>query len=195
MPLLTNAKHEAVAQAYIVDPERIGADAYRAIYPKSSKRAAATAWTRLLKNKAFAARLDELLGVIAEKAELTGAEVLEEIRRVAFANMADYMRAGPDGDPVLDFSALTREQAACLVEVSVEDFKDGRGDDARDVRRVKFKLADKLGALGMLGKHFGLLKERHLHELTGKDGGAIEVEQRAPRDVAKALLAAVGGGK
>jgi hypothetical protein len=49
--------------------------------------------------------------------------------------------AHPDGYPVLDYSELTRDQAAALVEVTVEDFKDGRGDDARDVRRVKFKLA------------------------------------------------------
>jgi hypothetical protein len=34
---------------------------------------------------------------------------------------------------------LTRDQAAALVEVTVEDFKDGRGENSRDVRRVKFK--------------------------------------------------------
>jgi phage terminase small subunit len=88
--------------------------------------------------------------------------------------MQDYMKAGPDGDPYLDFSGLTREQAAALVEVTVEDFKDGRGEDARDVRRVKFKLADKKAALVDIGKHLGMFKERV--ELGGPDGEPVRVE-------------------
>jgi phage terminase small subunit len=76
------------------------------------------------------------------------------------------MRANPNGDPYLDFSKLTRDQAAALVEVTVEDFKDGRGDAARDVRRIKFKLADKRAALVDLGKHLGMFVEKH--ELSGK---------------------------
>jgi hypothetical protein len=47
------------------------------------------------------------------------------------ANMADYMKSTPEGDPYLDFSALTRDQTAALSEVTVEDFLDRRGDDAR----------------------------------------------------------------
>ena len=61
--------------------------------------------------------------------------------------MADYMKSTPQGDPYLDFSALTRDQAAALSEVTVEDFLDHRGEEARSVRRVKFKLHDKQAAL------------------------------------------------
>ena len=59
-------------------------------------------------------------------------------------------------DPVLDWSKLTRDQAAALIEVTVEDFLDGRGEDAREVRRVHFKLANKIDALELLGKHHRL---------------------------------------
>jgi phage terminase small subunit len=89
--------------------------------------------------------------------------VLRELALIGFANMADYMRAGPDGDPYLDFSALTRDQAGALSEVTVEDFKEGRGENARDVRRVKFKLADKRAALVDLGKHLKLFTDRVEH--------------------------------
>jgi phage terminase small subunit len=33
--------------------------------------------------------------------------------------VADYMKPGPDGDPYLDFSALTRDQTAAMREVTV----------------------------------------------------------------------------
>src|SRR5712691_2067473 len=36
---------------------------------------------------------------------------------MAYANMKDYMRAGQHGEPRLDFSELTRDQAAALQEV------------------------------------------------------------------------------
>jgi hypothetical protein len=65
---------------------------------------------------------------------------------------------------VLDFSSLTRNQAAALVEVTVEHFMDGRGEDAREVRRIRLKLANKIDALELLGKHHKLYVERHQHD-------------------------------
>jgi Tn3 transposase DDE domain len=59
--------------------------------------------------------------------------VVAELAKLGFANMLDFMRPGKDGDPHLDFSALTRDQAAALAEVTVDDFVDGRGEGARDV--------------------------------------------------------------
>lgn len=118
-------------------------------------------------------RVAEILDKAAERAEVNVARILEELSKLGFANMQDYMRVGLDGDPTLDFSKLTRDQAAALVEVTVEDFTDGRGDNARDVRRVKFKLADKRAALVDMGKHLGMFVDKHEH--TGEGGGPIEV--------------------
>lgn len=160
MPVLKNAKHEAVLQAVLVDPKKIGWRAYKKVYPKSSRHAAETAWSRLLKLAEFAARHAELTGAVTaaavSDAVMSAREVLEELSKLGRANMLDYMRTDKGGDPVLDFSALTRDQAAALSEVTVEDFMDGRGDDAREVRRVKFKLHDKRAALNDLGRHHKL---------------------------------------
>jgi hypothetical protein len=40
--------------------------------------------------------------------------VVDELRKIGFANMADYMKSTPEGDPSLDFSNLTRDQTAAL---------------------------------------------------------------------------------
>jgi phage terminase small subunit len=87
--------------------------------------------------------------------------------RIGRANMLDYMRVGPDGDPVLDWSRLTRDEAAALIEVTVEDFIDGRREHAREVRRIRFKLVSKIDALELLGKHHKLYTDRVEHEYGG----------------------------
>jgi phage terminase small subunit len=46
-----------------------------------------------------------------------------------------------------------------------------RGEKARDVKRVKFRLADKRAALVDLGRHLGMFVNKH--QYTGKDGGPI----------------------
>jgi phage terminase small subunit len=56
--------------------------------------------------------------------------VIQELSRLAFANIHDFMRVTDEGDPYLDFSAITKEQATTLAEFTVDDFKDGRGEDA-----------------------------------------------------------------
>jgi phage terminase small subunit len=92
----------------------------------------------------------------SECTEITQDRVLAEIAKLGFTNMADYMAATPGDDPYLDFSALTRGQAAALQEVTVEE----RGQNAREAKRVKFKLADKRAALVDIGRHLGMFKDR-----------------------------------
>ncbi|MEQ9639927.1 MAG: terminase small subunit [Alphaproteobacteria bacterium] len=138
---------------------------------------------RLLRDPEVKLALDEAMQQRAEKIGINSEHVLRELMRLGFANMQDYMRPGPDGDPYLDFSAITRDQAAALVEVTVEDFKDKRTADGRDVRRIKFKLADKLGALNKIGEHIGMFPKKH--EFTGKGGGPIETVARNELDLSK----------
>lgn len=149
------AKQQRFVEEYLIDLNAAAA-ARRAGYSEASAKA--IGWENLTKPD-IAEAISEARRAAMERAELTLDQIIAELRLLGFSNMMDYMKPSETGDPYLDFSSLTREQAAALTEVTVEDFKDGRGDDARDVRRVKFKLADKRAALVDLGKHFGAFKD------------------------------------
>ncbi|MDM9644480.1 terminase small subunit [Rhizobium sp. S163] len=173
---LSDKQRRFVAE-YMVDLNATQA-AIRAGY---SAKTAQQQGSRLLLNVVVQEELSKQQSKVAERLEITKDRIVDELAKIGFSNMLDYMRAGPDGDPYLDFSGLTRDQAAALSEVTVEDFKDGRGEDARDVRRVKFKLHDKKGALVDLAKMLGFVIEKHEH--TGKDGAPIQTETRTWREV------------
>lgn len=155
---------------YLADPERNGTKAAIAAgYAEASARFQAS---RLLKRTNIAqhvasadARAVAAVERVADRYAITKERIAEELALIGFARMTDYMRVGHDGDPCLDFSEITPEQAAALSEVTVEDFKDGRGDEARDVRRVKFKLYDKRAALMDLAKLSGFVVEKQEHDI------------------------------
>ncbi len=152
-------KQRRFVDEYLVDLNATQA-AIRAGY---SEKTAYSTGSENLKKPEIAAALAVAQDKRAERTQVTADRVIAELAKIGFANMADYMRATPGGDPFLDFASLTREQAAALQEVTVDDYVEGRGEDARDVKRVKFKLADKRAALVDLGKHLGLFVDRSVN--------------------------------
>ena len=168
---LKNNRHERFAHA-VLDGQSATA-AYRSAGYKCSSHAAETAASRLLKNVEVAARIVELKAKAAEAVTLTAANVLSELRKLAFANVLDYITIGGDGQPRTDFSAMTRDQAAAVGEITVESRTEQREDaEPAVIVKTKFKLCDKRAALVDLGRHFGLFPTRT--ELTGKNGGPIK---------------------
>lgn len=174
---LRNAKHEAVLQAYFADPERVGYRCYMGVYPNSTEAAAKTAFSRLLKNADFTARLEFLSASVAkevsEKVAISVESVIAELAKIGFANMKDYFR--DKGGFLVD--RVTRDEAAAIAQIEVEEVIEGDGDDAKLIRKTKFKLHDKRAALVDIGKHLGAFVDKKSVELTGKDGGPIETKQ------------------
>lgn len=167
MPVLKNQRHELFCQEVAKGSSTESAYTLAGYAPNRGNASA------LRLKKSVKSRIDELFNRRTEREErgeqiaiaklaITKEAVLGELAKIAFANMADYMKVGEDGQPSLNFKDLTRDQAAALTEITVEEFKDGRSDK-REVRRVKFKLADKEKALVDLGKHLGLFIERVEH--------------------------------
>jgi phage terminase small subunit len=123
--------HQEAFVSYILAGKTAEAAYIAAGYRTKSKEAARASGVRLAKHpeiqEALARARDEKARIQAEATKLavertaiTMERVAVELGRIGFANMMDYMRIGPSGDPVLDFSNLTREQAAALTEVTVE---------------------------------------------------------------------------
>lgn len=152
-------KQKRFVEEYLIDLNATQA----AIRTGYSAKTAEQQASRLLSNVKVKEVIQEAIAARSARTEITQDMVLRELAKIGFSNMQDYMKTGPDGDPYLDFSNLTRDQAAALTEVTVEDFKDGRGEDVRDVRRIKFKLADKRAALVDMGKHLGMFKDEINH--------------------------------
>jgi phage terminase small subunit len=109
----------------------------------------------------------------SKRTEITQDNVARELAKLGFANMGDYITSTPAGDPeFVPFDKLTRDQTAALSEVTIDDYVDGRGEGARDVKRVRFKLQPKIEALDKLGRHLGMFVDRTRIE------GDIEIRLR-----------------
>jgi phage terminase small subunit len=162
MPILKNPRHEKYAQLLAQMNSQDAAYAGAGYKPNASHA------SRLARNGKVAARVAELVEIGAEKAEIDVAKVLAELAKIGFANMLDYVGFTKDGDPYVTLANMTRDQAAAVQQITVEDYKDGRGEDARDVRKVTFKLADKRAALVDIGTHLKMFTQKL--ELAGKDG-------------------------
>lgn len=158
-------KQQRFVDEYLVDLNGAQA-AIRAGY--SADSAKEIAYENLTKPH-IAAAIDAAL---ATTPGVTRTRIVDELARVAFANMLDYVTPQADGTAYVDLSKLTREQAAAIGEIITEEYTEGRGESARAVQRVKFKLADKLSALEKLGKTLGMFKDRYEH--SGPNGKPIQ---------------------
>jgi phage terminase small subunit len=189
MPALTNPKYERFAQ--LISEGKSGTEAYIAAGHEVSRKTAGVNASRLLKNPEVKARVEELVAQRAEieakateKAITTAVEtlavtkerVIGELAKLGFSNMLDYMTVNNDGRAYCDLSALTRDQAAAIQEVTFETIMssspdaidaaesmglvepDGKDKKSVAVLKTRFKLADKRAALVDLGKYLGIFE-------------------------------------
>jgi phage terminase small subunit len=91
--------------------------------------------------------------------EVTADRVVAELAKLGFANMADYIDTRPDGGAFINFSQLTRDQAAAIQEITSQDVREGSGRGVRQPRPTRLKLGNKVRALELLGKHLRLFTE------------------------------------
>ena len=142
-------KQKIFVAEYLVDLNATQA-AIRAGY---SSRTAEWIGPQLLGKTHVAEEIRAAMAAREKRTEITQDRVLKELAKLGFSNMADYMMVGEDGKPMLDWARLTRDQAAAIVEVTVENV-------GELVTKTKFKLADKRASLVDIGKHLGMFVDR-----------------------------------
>lgn len=169
-------KQQAFVREYLIDLNASAAARRAGYSPKTAGRTG----NENLQKPVIATAIQKAMSERAQRTNITADRVLHELSLLAFSNMLDYLRVTPDGDAYVDLSDLTREQAAALTEVQVEDFVEGRGEDSRDVRRVKVKVSDKKSALELLGKHLSLFTDRVDVTSRGEAVGAVSINVIMP---------------
>jgi phage terminase small subunit len=155
-------KQQRFVEEYLVDHNATQA-AIRAGY---SERTACEQASRLLANVKVKAALREAVKKQSERTQITADRVIQELARIGFADSRKVFEWGPEGVKVRPSKDLDDETAAAVAEVS-ETRTDAGGT-------IRVKLADKVAALTLLGKHFGAFTDKT--EITGKDGGDIVVK-------------------
>lgn len=128
-----------------------GRRAYQATYKRcKSENTAAVEASRILRKPKVAAELERRLRQLQTKAELDTDEIIQEMKKLAFANQQDYTGFGSDGVKLKDSDNLTRNQMAAISEV--RETRTGR------YKTFQLKLHDKKGALDSLARWAGIEK-------------------------------------
>lgn len=110
--------------------------------------------TNLNQNPQVKAAIEEGRKRVIEKFDLNQDRVIQELCKIAFANLGEQVTVNEHGDIVVENGAP--------VELSIES--DGKGKVLKKVKTVRS--ADKLAALVQIGKQLGMFKDQV--ELSGK---------------------------
>jgi hypothetical protein len=116
-------------------------------------------------------------------AGITKARVLLELSHIGFADMADYADLIQQ-EGKLDLANLTRAQTRAIKKLQVETYMEGRGEDARPIRRVTLELHYKRQALRTMGTELGMFSEKRKVDVTVKD----ETTKRKGDEARRAMI-------
>lgn len=191
---LTN-KQSMFCQEYLIDINGTKA----AVRAGFSRKTAAPQASRLLRNVKVQKEIQKLMNKRALKIEINAESVLNEIAKLAFANMMDYITINSDGLVDVDLSKLTRDQAAAIQEITADIYIDRSMDaDGERVKKVKFKLSDKSKNLELLGRHLKMFTDKVEHGIKALEELAEakkEVKKLTPQEVIEELEELINVGK
>ena len=173
-----NDKQRRFVQEYLVDSNATQA-AIRAGY---SRKTAEQQGPRLLGNVGVARLIREGQAELSRSTGINARTVLEELLRIAQSDVRGLFNEDGTLKHPKDMPEDVRRTIAGI------DVVDVPGTALSFTKKVR--MWDKLRALEMLAKHLGLLKERV--ELTGKDGGPVEVAELTADQARKLILERLG---
>ena len=162
MPKLTD-KQKLFVKEYLIDMNATQA-AIRAGYSEKSARQIGS---ETLSYPYIQDAVQKAMEERAGRVDITADMVLQELRKLAFSNMENYMDLD-GGRPTLNFNDLTSEQSAAITEVTIDtrhEYNDG--EPVAEIEKVKFKLADKGINLERIGRHLKMFTDKTDLHATG----------------------------
>lgn len=154
-------RRQAFVYAYLANG---GNGRQAAITAGWSESSASNMAAMLLKEPSVMAQLEVAAREAANRMGLTVDRTLEEVARLAYADIRQLYR--PDGS-LKDIHELDADTAAFVSSIEQDDITEGRGDDARVVGQTKkIKMHDKNAALEKAMKFHGLYTEKTEHSGT-----------------------------
>jgi phage terminase small subunit len=144
----SSEKRAVFVREYLVD--RNGTRA--AIAAGYTPRSASVTSCRLLKNAKVQAEVSQATEQRLERLEVTADAVIQELAKIAFANLHDCLSLRPDGSISVDLARITPTQAAGLADLRIDEYRSEKGC----MTRTRLKLGAKTRALELLGKHLAL---------------------------------------
>lgn len=154
-------KEKVFCEEYLVDLNATQA-AIRAGY---SPKSAGSIGSELLKKPEIRACVEKAMAERSKRTGINADRVLRELGRIAFVNAADVINMG---DATLKEDA-SEDDTAAIASVKVKIIP---GEDGDGVER-EIRLADKLKALELCGKHLGMFREKG-------SGPAVETAEDDP---------------
>lgn len=151
------AKQRLFVEEYLVDCNASQA-AIRAGY---SPKSAPVQGHENLKKPNIQKAVHEAMQARIHRTQMTQDEVLAELAQMARSDMGDFLTVNKEGDVFLDLANMPNGASRLIREITQEIYLEGMGEDAREVKRTKLKLHDKLGALKLLGTHLGMFATKH----------------------------------
>lgn len=142
-----NERQRKFVKEYLVDLNGTQA-ALRAGYAEDAARKTAC---RLLAMPEIAAAVTKAQQPGREKRQISADRVIEELGRMAFADIRRFVDWGPDGVSLREKAMLDADDAAAIADV------EAKGSNGK-IGRIK--LYDKLAALNALARHLGMAPAR-----------------------------------
>jgi len=107
---------------------------------------------RLFNHPDVLKEIDRRRQSMVRKTDVTRERIIQEYAKIAFANFGDLLEINEDGTAVLDLAGMNDEQRAALSEFQVDEYKDGKGEDARDdaLAKIMGYATDKVEVSGEL---------------------------------------------
>lgn len=133
--------------------------AYKVAYPNCKKDETARAnGSRLLTKANIQEYVAEKMKEREQRTEVTQDMVIKELAKIAFFNPKNIFE---DNNTLKNIVSLDDDIASVITSVETLEEYDGYGEDREKIgNTTKVKLADKMKALEMLGRHLGMFKDK-----------------------------------